>query len=76
MTTSIRDIDIVPIAVLPAAVAAAPAVVMAIERRRIPSARLRRVLSRRHRGLAPSHLLYSSSSMASTTANATVDAVP
>ena len=37
------------------AVAAAPAVVTTIERRRIPFARLRMASSRRCRGLAPSH---------------------
>jgi hypothetical protein len=41
--------------VLPTAVAAAPAVVATIERRRIPSARLRRAPSRQCRGSAPSH---------------------
>ena len=49
------------------------AVVATIERRRIPSARRRREPSRRHRGLAPSHPLHSSSSV---TANAVADAVP
>jgi hypothetical protein len=47
---SITGIDIVAIAVLPTAVAAAPAVVATIERRRIPSARQRRESSRRCRG--------------------------
>jgi len=48
-------------------------IIATIERRRIPSARRRRESSRRHRGLAPSHPLHSSSSVA---ANAATDAVP
>ena len=52
---SITGIDIVAIAVLPTAVAAAPAVVATIERRRIPSARRRRESSRRRWGPASLH---------------------
>ena len=48
-------------------------VIATIERRRIPSTRRRRESSRRRRGLAPSHQLHSSSSVA---ANAATDAVP
>jgi hypothetical protein len=72
---SITGIDIVAIAVLPTAIAAAPAVVVVatIEQRRIPSARRRRESSRRRRGSAPSHPLHSSSSVA---ADADADAVP
>ena len=42
----------------------APTVVAAIEWRRIPFARMRMELSRRHWGLAPSHPSHSSSSVA------------
>ena len=49
------------------------AVIAAIKQRRIPSARRRRELSRRPRGLAPSHPSHSSSSVA---ADAAADAVP
>jgi len=72
----IAGIDIVTVAVLPTTVAAAPAVVATIERRWIPSARLRRAPSRRRRGSAPSHPLYSSSSVASIAADAADDALP
>jgi uncharacterized membrane protein YdfJ with MMPL/SSD domain len=54
-TMSITGIGIVAIAVLPTAVAAAPAVVATIERRRIPSARRRRESSRRRWGPASLH---------------------
>ena len=70
---SITGIDIVAIAILPTAVAAAPAVVATIKWRRIPSARQRRELSRWHRGSAPSHPSHSSSSVA---ADAAAEAVP
>ena len=70
---SITGIDIVAIAVLPTPVAAAPAVVATIERRRIPSARRRRESSRQRGGSAPLHPLHSSSSV---DADAVADAVP
>jgi hypothetical protein len=70
---SITGINIVAIAVLPTAIAAAPAVVATIERRRIPSARRRRESSRRRRGSAPSHPSHFSSSVA---ADAAAEAVP
>jgi hypothetical protein len=70
---SITGIDIVAIAVLPTAFAAAPAVVAAIKRRRILSAWRRRESSRRCRGSAPSHPSHSSSYVP---ADAAADAVP
>jgi hypothetical protein len=73
MLITVTGIDIVAIAVLPTAVAASPAVIATIERRRIPSARRRRESSRRRRGLAPSHPLHSFSSVA---ADVATDAVP
>ena len=74
--TSIAGIDIVTVALLPTTITAMPAVISTIERRRIPSARLRRALSKRRRGSAPSHLSYSSSSVAFIAANAAADALP
>jgi len=74
-TTSITGINIVPVAVLPTAGAAAPAVIATIEQRRILFSKLRRASSRRRQGLAPSHLSYSSSSFASAAADATDDTV-
>jgi hypothetical protein len=69
---SITGINIVAIAVLPTAVAATPAVIATIKRRRIPSARRRRELSRRCRG----SLLHPSYSSFSVAADAAADAVP
>ena len=68
--TSIKGIDIVAVAVLPTAIVAT------IEWKRILSARLRRTLSRRRHGSAPSHPSYSSTSVTSVAASAATHVVP
>jgi hypothetical protein len=85
---SITGINVVAVSGLPpaaataaaaaaaAAATAAPPVVVMIKRRRIPSASLTRASSRRCQGVALLHPLYSSSSFASTVANAAANAVP